>query len=145
MDPSPDPTDVAAALRLSIGLFLRQLRQAPVHDELPMPETSALVRLERGGPTTSADLARLEQISPQGMGATVARLEERGLIERRPDPGDRRRVLLSVTEAGGRVLRNKRDAKTEHLATVLASQFTPSELDHLMAAAPLIERLALSV
>jgi DNA-binding MarR family transcriptional regulator len=110
-----------------------------------MPEASALVRLERAGPATSAALARLEQISPQGMGATLAGLEARGLVERRPDPDDGRRVLMSVTDAGSRVLWDKRNARTEQLARVLSSQFTPAELKQLMAAAPLIERLAQSV
>ncbi len=145
MNQDLDAADVAAALRVSVGLLLRRLRQAPVKGELTLPESSALVRLDRGGPATSAALARLEQISPQGMGTTLAGLEARGLVERRPDPGDGRRVLISLTQAGLRVLRDKRDARTERLARVLIEQFTRSELQHLMAAAPLIERLAQSI
>jgi DNA-binding MarR family transcriptional regulator len=145
MSQDPDVIDVAAALRVSIGLFLRRLRQAPVEGELTMPEVSALVRLDRGGPATSAALARLEQISPQGMGSTLAGLEARGLVERRPDPEDGRRVILSVTEAGLQVLRDKRNARTGQLASVLSAEFTSSELKQLMAVAPLIERLAQSL
>ena len=51
-----------------------------------MPETSALSRLDRGGPMTSSDLARQDRISPQSMGVTVAALEQRGLIARDRDP-----------------------------------------------------------
>jgi DNA-binding MarR family transcriptional regulator len=127
---------------VSIGLFLHQLRQTPAQDELTMPEVSALVRLERGGPATSAALARLEQISPQGMGTTLAGLEARGFVKRRPDPDDGRRVLMSVTNTGSKVLWNKRNARTEQLGKVLSAEFTRSELKQLMAAAPLIERLA---
>jgi len=47
-----------------------------------------------------------------------------------------------ATEAGRRVLRDKRNARTEQLAKVLSAEFTRSELDQLMAAVPLIERLA---
>ena len=141
----PDVNDVAGALRVSIGLLLRQLRQVPVRDDLPMPETSALARLERGGPTTAAALARVEQISPQGMGATLAGLETRGLVVRKSDPADGRRILLSVTDAGAKVLWDKRDARTEQLAKVLSAGFSRAELDQLMAAVPLIERLAQSV
>jgi DNA-binding MarR family transcriptional regulator len=145
MSQDPDVIDVAAALRVSIGLFLRRLRQAPVEGELTMPEVSALVRLDRGGPATSAALARLEQISPQGMGSTLAGLEARGLVERRPDPVDGRRVIMSVTEAGLQVLRDKKNARTGQLARVLSAEFTSSELKQLMAVAPLIERLAQSL
>ena len=110
--------------------------------ELTLPETSALVRLDRGGPATPSELARLEQISPQSMGATLGALEARALIERRPDPADGRRAVMSLTEAGRQMLRHRRDARTQQLARALAAEFTRSELNQLMTAAPLIERLA---
>jgi len=141
----PDAHQVAAALRVSFGLLLRRLRQAPDAGELTLPETAALARLDRGGPTTPGALAKLEQISPQSMGATLGALEVRGLVERRPDPEDGRRAVMSLTDAGRRALRNRRNARTELLAKALAAGFTPAELRQLMAVAPLIERLAQSI
>jgi DNA-binding MarR family transcriptional regulator len=141
----PDVTEVARALRASIGLLLRRLRQGQVEGELTLPESAALTRLDRGGPSTASALARLEQISPQSMGATLSALEARGLVERRPDPGDGRRVLLSVSGTGRQVLQSKRNARTERLAKALAAGFTPSEVRQLEAAAPLLERLAQSI
>ena len=142
MADDPDVRDVAAALRVSIGMLLRRMRQVRVEGELTVPETSALARLDRSGPATSSALAKLEQISPQSMGATLSTLEARGLVERRPDAKDGRRVVLSVTEAGQQVLRDKRDARTEQLARALSAGFTRDELNQLTAAAPLLERLA---
>ena len=145
MQQALDVHEVASALRVSIGLLLRRLRQAQTDGELTLPESSALTRLDRGGPATSSALARLEQISPQSMGATLSALEARGLVERRPDPGDGRRVVISLSEAGLQALRNKRNARIEQLARALSSGFTRSELQQLMAAAPLLERLAQSI
>jgi DNA-binding MarR family transcriptional regulator len=145
MSDDPDVGQVAAALRVSIGLLLRRLRQVQVEGELTLPESSALVRLDRGGPTTPGELAKREQISPQSMGATLAALEARGLVERRPDPQDGRRVVLSVTEAGRDLLQDKRNARARQLAQALSAGFTPAELRQLMAAAPLLERLAQSI
>jgi DNA-binding MarR family transcriptional regulator len=145
MSQDPDVGQVAAALRVSIGLLLRRLRQVRVEGELTLPESSALVRLDRAGPATPGTLAKLEQISPQSMGATLAALEARGLVERHPDPEDGRRAVLSVTEAGHAVLRGKRNARTEQLAQALSAGFTPAELRQLMSAAPLLERLAQSI
>ncbi|HTW18847.1 MAG TPA: MarR family transcriptional regulator [Mycobacteriales bacterium] len=139
---NPDVADVAAAVQLSVRLLVRSLRQVTGEGELSLPEMSALARLDRTGPTTSAALAREEQISPQSMGSTLGSLEERGLVERRADPGDGRRVVLSITPAGFRVLRNKRSARAKELARALSTDFTKAELRQLMAAAPLIERLA---
>ncbi len=145
MGSEPDVIEVAGALRVSIGLFVRRLRQVHDEGEVTLPETSALVRLDRCGPTTSSALAKLEQISPQSMGATLGALEVRGLIERRPDPEDGRRAVMSLTEAGLQTLRDRRNARTEQLAKALSAGFTRSELEQLMAAAPLIERLAQSI
>jgi DNA-binding MarR family transcriptional regulator len=145
MNSELDVADVAGALQASIGLFLRRLRQAQTDGEPTLPERSALSRLDRAGPTTASALAKVEQISPQSMGATLAALEERGLVQRRPDPADGRRVVLSVTEAGLGVLRDRRSARAERMAEALSAEFTRAELRQLMTAAPLIERLAHSI
>jgi DNA-binding MarR family transcriptional regulator len=144
-NPDPDLNAIAETLRESVGLLLRRLRQLPADGELTLPESAALTRLDRGGPTTASALARLERISPQSIGVTLAALEARGLVERRSDPNDGRRVVLSVTEAGHKTMRNRRNARTELLARALSTGFTRPELDLLTAAAPLLERLALSI
>ena len=145
MTQDPDIQQLAGMLRVSIGLLLRRLRQVQAEGELTLPESSALARLDRGGPATPTALAKLEQISPQSMGATLAGLEARGLVARQPDPGDGRRAVLSLTEAGQQVLRDKRSARVAQLAEAMSSTFTPAELSQLMTAAPLLERLAQSI
>jgi DNA-binding MarR family transcriptional regulator len=145
MAQDPDVDEVAGALRVSIGLLVRRLRQVQAEGELTLPETSALARLDRGGPATPSALAKLEQISPQSMGATLGALEARGLVERRPDPEDRRQVVISPTDAGLQALRNRRNERTQALAQALSARFTRSELKELMAVAPLLERLAQSL
>jgi DNA-binding MarR family transcriptional regulator len=144
MPTEPDTADVAAALRESVGLLLRRMRQH-VPGELTLPENAAVARLSRSGPTTSSALAKLEQISPQSMGATLAGLEARGLVARHPDPEDGRRVVLSLTDAGQRILQDKRNARTRQLAETLSARFTPDEVRLLAEAAPLLGRLAQSI
>jgi DNA-binding MarR family transcriptional regulator len=138
---SLDPSEVASALMLNVGLFVRRLRQSRWTAELTTPEQSTLSRLERGGPASASDLARAEQVTPQAVGPLVAGLEERGLVMRCSDPQDGRRVLLSVTESGLEALRDKRSARVERMANVLAEDFSRAELETLHAAAQLIERL----
>ncbi len=140
-----DPDELAATLRLSIGLLLRRLRQIPTGDELTLSESAALARLDRGGPATAAELARAEQISPQSIGATLGALQERGLITKAPDPADGSRMILSVTPAGLEVLRHRRTQRTAQLARALSTAFTTTELEQLATAAPLLERLANSI
>jgi len=94
---------------------------------------------------TVTALARAEQISVQSMGATLSALEARGLVTRQSDPADGRRAVMSVTEAGLSALSDKRSARIAQLARALAAGFTPEEMGQLLAAAPLIERLAESI
>jgi DNA-binding MarR family transcriptional regulator len=145
MPRQPEVDRVAGALYVSIGVLVRRLRQVQADGELSLPETSALARLDRGGPTTSAALAKLEQISPQSMGATLAGLEARGLVERRADPEDGRRVVLSLTDAGLAALRSRRNARAQYLADALSDGFTPEELQQILTVAPLLERLAQTI
>lgn len=137
----PERDRAARALFVSMGLLRRRLRASGSPDELTFPEVAALARLERGGPATSAELARIEQISPQSMGATLAGLEARGLVTRSADPADGRRVVMSVTDAGLQTVGKRRDVRVEQIAEALEG-FTKSELQRILATTPLIERLA---
>jgi DNA-binding MarR family transcriptional regulator len=141
-----DPDGVASALLASISVLVRRVRQVPIDGGLTMPERTALSHLERSGPTTSSALAREAQITAQAMGATLSALRASGLVERRPDPNDGRRVVLTVTETGLQALKDKRNARAELIARALTSgAFTPTELEQLAAAAALLERLAQNV
>ncbi|MDN3356235.1 MarR family winged helix-turn-helix transcriptional regulator [Actinomadura sp. DC4] len=147
MNDDLDPEGVASALLASISVLVRRVHQVPIDGGLTIPERTALSHLDRSGPTTSSALAREVQITAQAMGATLGTLRARGLVERRPDPDDGRRVVLTVTDAGLQALKDKRNARTELLARALTSSgaFTPAELARLAAAAPLLERLAQNI
>lgn len=139
---TPSLTETAAALHGALGLLYRRIRQTPVEGELSLPERSALGRLGSVEPTTATELARLEQISPQSLGATLASLEQRGLVSRVPDPADGRRAIVSLTDAGRAAVRSKKTARAEQFAGTLAAEFTAEEIDVLRAATPLLERLS---
>lgn len=136
-----DPAEVGALLQRGVGVFTRGLRQVPVSGELSFSELLVLSRLDQLGPASSAEVARAEQVTPQAMSFTVAGLERRGLVERRPDPWDKRRVLVSLTAKGALALHGRRDRRSEQITKALREHFTPAELGALLTAAPLIERL----
>jgi DNA-binding MarR family transcriptional regulator len=105
---STDTVDLNRAgndLRVVVGRIVRRLRQAHATGEATLSELSVLSRLDREGPATPGELAALERVRPQAMGATLTALEQRGLVGRTPDTGDGRRVLMSVTAAGRRLPR----------------------------------------
>ena len=134
--------ETAGRLRVAVGAFKRRVREASAAGELSGPQLTALSRLDRQGPVTTAELARREQISPQAMGATIASLEDLGLVARSADPADGRRSILSLTPEGLAAIRSGRNALVDRITVVLEESFTVEETEVLNAAAPLIQRLA---
>ena len=142
MDGRPEVRVIAARLRIGLSAFNRRIQEAGIGGDLSAPQLTALSRIDRFGPLTTAELARREQITPQAMGATIASLEQRGLVARSADATDGRRSILSLTPQGRHVLHSGRSAVADKVAAALAGSFTPGEIAVLDAAAPLIERLS---
>jgi DNA-binding MarR family transcriptional regulator len=131
----------AARLRVAIGAFKRRAQETAREGDLTSPQLTALSRLDRSGPATTAELARREQITPQAMGATIAGLEQRGLVARSPDAADARRSVLALTPAGRTAVHSGRSALVDRVTAALEASFTADEIALLDAAAPLIARL----
>lgn len=142
----PDVEQLAQELHLGIGLASRRIRQIPARDgDLTVPECLALARLDQDGSTTPGSLSKLEKISPQSMGATLASLETQDYVERRADPEDGRMVVMSITQAGRTALYKRRTTHANHMAKALNAHFTKAEMQLLRDAAPLLERLARNI
>ncbi len=129
-------------LRLSVGMLVRRIRQFRTEGEIFGSHLHTLALLDREGPSSSSELAKREQITPQSMGVTLAALEAQGYVERSADPTDGRRVVMSLTRAGRDIVLRARDASTDAMARALVAHFTDDERQRLRVAAPLLERLA---
>jgi DNA-binding MarR family transcriptional regulator len=135
-------TELAAALKLIVGRIARRLRQAHAVGDLTLSEASLLSRLDREGPDSPGALAAVERVRPQAMAATVAALEERGLLDRRQHDADARRAVVALTETGRKVLADRRSESLRLLAATLEAEFTEAERHDLFVALPLLDRLA---
>ncbi|WP_443073205.1 MarR family winged helix-turn-helix transcriptional regulator [Streptomyces sp. S465] len=131
----------AHEIRVVIGRLRRRFKETYDNEELTPSQTSVLSRLSKEGPASTSDLAAAERVRPQSMAATLGVLDERGLIQRRPDPHDRRRQLVSVSEAGGAFLADKRRAGEEWLARSLETGYTEAERQTILEALALLDRL----
>lgn len=134
-----DPASVASDLRVVLGHLMRRLRS---EHRFPFSQGSVLGRLDREGPQSVSDLAVSERVRPQSMAQTVADLEAEGLVERRPDPGDRRRALVSLTAEGRAALLIDRRRRDGWLAGAISGELTLEEQAVLGEAVELIRRLA---
>jgi DNA-binding MarR family transcriptional regulator len=132
---------VSAAVGDAITRLNRRLRQARPVGELTQNQISVLTSLELAGALTPRELAEAERVQPPTMTKVLAKLEERGLIQRTPHPTDGRQVILSATEAGRAVMVEHRRAKDQWLTRKLAG-LSIVERDTLARAAEILNRIA---
>lgn len=104
---------VRAAARLA-----KVAATALAEDDLSLAQYRVLVFLDRGDRPAS-QVAALLDVTPSTVTSVVDGLTARGLVERRADPGDRRRVVLSLTPAGSRQLRLGDELVGERLGRLL--------------------------
>lgn len=110
-----------------------------------MGKVGILSRLEQRGPMAATDLAPLERISHQAVANAAGELEKMGLVSRTPDPGDRRRTLVALTDAGRERLSTERLAGQDWLAHAVAEQLDDADRAALATAVPLLLRLDVEV
>ncbi len=89
----------------NFGFLLKEVSRRYVHRfevraaEIPLnlAQAKALVRLEKNEGVSQARLAELAEVDPMTMVRILDRMEAEGLLERRPDPADRRARCLYLT------------------------------------------------
>jgi DNA-binding MarR family transcriptional regulator len=139
MPRAPNTALLASDLRVVLGRLVRRLR---AEHRFPLSHGTVLGRLEREGAQSTSDLALAERVRPQSMAQTLADLEADDLIERRPDPSDRRRMLIELTDQGREALERDRRNREGWLAQAIADTLSSEERTILARAVKLMERLA---
>jgi DNA-binding MarR family transcriptional regulator len=134
-----DTARVASELRVVLGQLVRRLR---AQHRFSLSQGAVLGRLDREGPQSVSDLAASERVRQQSMAQTVSELEADGLVERRPDPDDRRRALVSLTEQGNSTLQDDRRHRVGWLAQAIEQDLSDEEQAVLRDAVELLRRLA---
>ncbi|SFW73756.1 MarR family winged helix-turn-helix transcriptional regulator [Amycolatopsis australiensis] len=132
----------AGWIRAVVGQLHRRLRQVDNAGILTPSQSAVLNRLHREGPATQGELAAAEHVRQQSMAATLGVLDELGYLARTPDPADRRRVVISLSDAGRDTVRGIQQHREEWLAQALLDELSPAELDAVTRALPLLQRVA---
>ena len=110
--------------------IVRHARAGRDTQEVGPARLSALSVLAGEGPKSLGELARSEEVRPATMSRIVRALLERGLLKRAVDPSDGRRVVLTVTPKGERVL-GRLEAPRERELTGIVARLTPADKAHL--------------
>jgi DNA-binding MarR family transcriptional regulator len=135
-----DTVEVADALRPVLLRVGRELRREARAEGISPEQVSLLVAVKYAPGIGIRDLAAHERISAPALTKHADRLERDGLIARTPNPDDGRRIGLTLTEDGHRVLRRVRSRRTAWLATRLRG-LDQAELAAVEAAIEPLSRL----
>ncbi|MER6981001.1 MarR family winged helix-turn-helix transcriptional regulator [Streptomyces carpinensis] len=153
MDPKntevPEGVSASAALaardlRVVFSRLRRRIREVAQDEDLTPSQVSALTLVGKHGAATASALAAAEGVRPQSMAATLAALEQSGLIRRSPDPDDGRRQLVTLTDSGRERIEGNRQVRAEWLTRALEDRYTEDERQTLLTAFALLERLTQS-
>jgi DNA-binding MarR family transcriptional regulator len=133
------PNTDAERLALVTGRLNRRLQAAT--GGLSHGLLSALAVVAKHGPLRLSDLAHLEGVSAPSMTRTIAELETRGYVVRRPDPLDGRAALIAAADAGTAAILDARNARAQVVAELLAV-LDEKDGAAISAALPALEHLA---
>lgn len=101
-----------------------------------------LVRIIAEGPTTTSALAQAEHVRRQPMAETIAALRTNGLVASEPDPGDRRKTLITATEKGRQLSATIPTAREAWLSSAICTLLDADEQPTLLKAAAIMNRIA---
>jgi DNA-binding MarR family transcriptional regulator len=110
---------------------------APMPSPLSPRHVAALEQI-RPGPLTVGELASRLDLTLPTVSGVLADLDRAGLVERRPDPADRRRTIVQIIAGQAVTIGQWLDGAAKPLARVL-DQLTPSEQEAFLKAMDLLE------
>ena len=134
-------TDVAVRLRGVVARVDRLLARELVGTDLTRTQVSILFALVRGGERRAGDLAEQEAINPTLLSRVVGGLEAAGLVQRVPDPQDRRAALVRATPAGAALYERLQRERASMIAEYV-DRLPPDQAARLTEALPVLEGLA---
>jgi len=135
------PNELAHTLRQTVLRLARRVRAERADSAMSDGKLSVLFVLMNEGAQTLGSLADSERVTPPSMNRTINALVEQGFVTRESDATDGRKVVIDISDAGRRLVKETRRRRDAWFSSRLAA-LTPEERDLLDAAAPILRRLA---
>ncbi|HTB07437.1 MAG TPA: MarR family transcriptional regulator [Bacteroidia bacterium] len=137
-----ETSELASSLRSVVSNLHKGLRkQADSAMEYSMTEVEIIAHLFRSSSLLPTELATLTRVKTQSMSQMLKKLEEHGLIRRTPSQEDKRKVYISLSSHGKKMVEKVRYNKDEWLKDSLEKMLTNKERELLEKALPVLNKL----
>ncbi|MDO5406261.1 MAG: MarR family transcriptional regulator [Eubacteriales bacterium] len=122
--------------------YLNTVREYAPGTNLYMREVHFLVAADPEQPISISELAERLEVTLGAVSQMATKLEKKGLVLRSPDPNDRRRTMVSLTEAGIRLYQEhmEYDKKSVNALSEIFQEFSEEEIKRLIRAEELFRQ-----
>jgi DNA-binding MarR family transcriptional regulator len=134
--------ELSSALRLVISAIHKGLRkQMGLVNQYSMTEVETIGLLMRHASLLPSELAVLTRIKTQSMSQILKKLEEQGIVRRTPSKDDKRKVFISLTAYGNKMVEKTRCEKDEWLKASIEGLLSEKEKEILVKSLPVLNKL----
>jgi DNA-binding MarR family transcriptional regulator len=134
--------EIAANLRVVISRLAKILRNETKNDELlSLTERSTLALVYQNSEMLPSELAAIEKVTNQSMSQVINKLLEHGYIKKTSSKTDKRKVIITITQAGKKFVEKKRQEKQEWLAQAIFEKISRKEKEILASAIKVLTKL----
>lgn len=135
--------ELSTSLRAVVSALHKGLRkQLTSATTYSMTELETIGLLNRNNYLLPSELAALTRIKTQSMSQILKKMEEQGIIERSPSADDKRKVYISLTPFGKKMVDKTRYDRDEWLKDAVDKLLTKSEKELIVTALPALKKLA---
>jgi DNA-binding MarR family transcriptional regulator len=137
-----DSSELASSLRLVISAIHKGLRkQISEVNTYSMTELETIGHLFKNPALLPTELAALTRITTQSMSQILAKLELQKIIKRTPSKEDKRKVYISITAVGKRMVEQTTYERDEWLKGIIEGKLTEKEKELLIKVLPVLNKL----
>jgi len=134
--------EMAADLRVVISRLVKIIRTEVKSDELlSLTERSTLGLVYQHSEMLPSELAAREKVTNQSMSQIINKLSGNGYLKKTPSKKDKRKVIVTITVAGKKIVEQKRSASQEWLAKSIFEKTNQKEKETLANAIKILAKL----
>ena len=134
--------EIAENLRVVISRLVKILRNQIKNDErLSLTESSTLALVYQYSKILPSELAAIEKVTTQSMSQIINKLLEHGFIKKTSSKTDKRKVNISITAIGKKIVEKRRSEKQEWLALSIFEKTTEKEKKVVVNAIQVLTKL----